>query len=250
MMSEARNSVGKEVQMDRSAINDTRNSTVLEGKIAQNFSEAIPELRFHGETPLRNGKDLDTHVAKSVNRSCTVLSPMEQSNPDVNLEKTVESSIKRSIDNLVPCILETIRNELRNTISEIVDAKVSDLRNELEGKVNLEATKSKLKTLSESELWETYNRRDNIKVHGLSPCSTDGKGNYEQTSKIVVDVAADIGMTLKEEDISFAHRLPSNFERKPIIAKFVRRVTKLDFMKKKRNLAQSKLSKTSKCLKT
>ena len=242
MMSEDTNSVGNKVQMDGSAIN----ATVLEGKIAQKFSEAMPELRFHGETPIRNGKDLDTPVAKSVKRSCAVLSPAEEAHPDVNLEKTVESSIKRSIDNLVPCILETIRTELRNTISEVVDAKISDLRNELDGKVNLEATKSKLKTLSESELLETYNRRDNIKVLGLSPCSTDGKENYQQTSKLVVDVAADIGMNLKEEDISIAHRLPSNSERKPIIAKFVRRVTKLDFMKKKRNLAQSETYKNVK----
>ena len=138
MLSEAINSVGNEVQMDRSAINDTRNSTVLEGKIAQNFSEAMPELRYHGETPIRNGDDTDTTVAKSVQRGCTVLSPVEEANPDVNLEKTVESSIKRSIDNLVPRIPEMIRTELRNTISEIVDAQISDLRNELDGKVNLE----------------------------------------------------------------------------------------------------------------
>ena len=80
------------------------------------ISEAMPKLRFHGETPIRNGKDLDNPVAKSVKRSCTVLSPVEEANPDNNLEKTVESSIKRSIDNLVKCILETIRTELRNTI--------------------------------------------------------------------------------------------------------------------------------------
>ena len=77
--------------MDGSAIN----ATVLEGKIAQNFSEALPELRFHGETPIRNGKDLYTPVAKSVKRSCAVLSPVEEAHPDVNLEETVESSIKR-----------------------------------------------------------------------------------------------------------------------------------------------------------
>ena len=123
MMSEATNSVGNEIQMERTAINDIANSTVLESKIVRNVSEAMPELRFHGETLIRNGKDLDTPVAKSVKRSCTVLSPVEESNSDVNLEKTVESSIKRSIDHLVPCILETIRTELRNTISEIVNAK-------------------------------------------------------------------------------------------------------------------------------
>ena len=76
--------------------------------------------------------------------------------------------------------------------------------------------------------------------------STDGKENYQQTSKLVVDVAADIGMNSKEEDISIAHYLPASSQRKPIIAKFVRKVTKLDFMKKKRNLAQWKLTKTSK----
>ena len=239
MMSEATNSVGNEIHMDRTAINDIANWTVLERKIARNFSEVMSELRFHGETPIRNGKDLDNPVAKSVTRSFSVLSPVEESNSDVKLEKTVESSIKRSIDNLVPCILETIRTELRNTISEIVNVKISDLRNELDGKVNLEAAKSKLKNLSESEVLETYNRRDNIKLLGLSPCSTEGKENYQQTSKLVVDVAADIGINMKEGEISIAHQLPSNSERKPITAKFVRRIRKLDFLKKKRNLAQS-----------
>ena len=75
-------------------------------------------------------------------------------------------------------------------------------------------------------------------MFSLSPCFTDGKENYQQTSKLVVDVAADIGMNSKEEDISIAHHLPAKSPRKPIIAKFVRRVTKLDFMKTKRNLAQ------------
>ena len=102
--------------------------------------------------------------------------------------------------------------------------------------------------LSKSEPFETYNRRENIKLLGFSPCSTEGKEIYQQTSKLIVDVAADIGMNLKEEDISIAHRLPSNSE-KPIIAKFVRRITKLDFMKKKRNLAQSDTYKNVKVFK-
>ena len=58
----------------------------------------------------------------------------------------------------------------------------------------------------------------------------------------------DIGISLKEEEISIAHRLPSNSERKPIIAKFLRRVRKLDFMKKKRNLAQSDTYKNVKTI--
>ena len=108
MISEPPNYFGNEIQMDRTAINDRANSTVLESKIPRKVSEAMPDLRFHGETPIRNGT-LIIPLQKSVKRSCTVLSPVKESNSDVNLEQTVESSIKRSIDNLVPCILETSR---------------------------------------------------------------------------------------------------------------------------------------------
>ena len=64
-----------------------------------------------------------------------------------------------------------------------------------------------------SKLVETYNRRYNIKLLWLYPCSTGGKENYQQTSKLFVDVKANIGMNLKEEDISTAHRLPSISEK-------------------------------------
>ena len=64
-MSEAINSVGNEIQMDKTAINDIANSTVPESKIARILSAARPELRFHGETPIRNAKELDTLFAKS-----------------------------------------------------------------------------------------------------------------------------------------------------------------------------------------
>ena len=73
---------------------------------------------------------------------------MQMPNSEVNLEKRVESSIKRTIDILVSCLFETIRTEMPNTMSEIFNAKTGDLRKELDGKVNLEAAKSKLKSLS------------------------------------------------------------------------------------------------------
>ena len=248
-MSKATNSVRNEIQMDRVAINDIANSTVRESTIARNFSEAMAELRFHGEIPIGNVKELDTPVAKRVKRSCTVLIPVNEANPYMNSEKRTDSSIKRSTDNLVPCILETIRTELRITISDTIDAELIDLRNELDDKVNLEAAKSELQTFSESELLETYNRKDNIKQLGLSPCSTESKENYQQTWKLVFDVVADIGIYLKKEDVSIAHRLPSNSERKPMTAKFLRRVIKLDFKKKKEIWLNRTSTKASKYLK-
>ena len=85
-----------------------------------------------------------------------------------------------------------------------------------------------------------------MKLPGFFPCSAEGIENYQQTSKTNVDVAADISMNWNEEEISIKHRLPSKFEIKTIIATFVRRVTKFDFMKKKKTGLNETLTKTSK----
>ena len=51
------------------------------------------------------------------------------------------------------------------------------------------------------------------------------------------ELAADIGVTLKPEDISVSHRLPGRpGSTRPFIVKFVRRNTKTTMMKNKRKL--------------
>ena len=57
----------------------------------------------------------------------------------------------------------------------------------------------------------------------------------EDTDDLVRELAADIGVTLKSEDISVSHRLPGRpGSTQPIIVKFVRRNTKTAMMKSKR----------------
>ena len=61
-------------------------------------------------------------------------------------------------------------------------------------------------------------------------------GDNEDTADEVVKLARKAGMTVTKNDISVAHRLPGNRSSgKPrwIIAKFVRRMIKTDFMRKK-----------------
>ena len=53
------------------------------------------------------------------------------------------------------------------TISETVNEKIDKFNSQLELKKDIEQEKAKLKTLSECELLETYNRPDNIKTLGL-----------------------------------------------------------------------------------
>ena len=56
---------------------------------------------------------------------------------------------------------------MKTAISDIVDEKINKLKSQLDLKIDIEQEKAKLKTLSECELLETYNRRDNIKILGL-----------------------------------------------------------------------------------
>ena len=81
---------------------------------------------------------------------------------------------------------------------------------------------------------EQYTRKENIPIHGLPET-----GGNEDTADEVVKLARKAGVTITKNDISVAHRLPGNRSSgKPrsIIAKFVRRIIKTDFMRKKSNL--------------
>lgn len=81
---------------------------------------------------------------------------------------------------------------------------------------------------------EQYTRKENICIHGLPET-----GDNEDTADEVVKLARKAGVTITKNDISVAHRLPGNRSSgKPrsIIAKFVRRIIKTDFMRKKSNL--------------
>ena len=68
---------------------------------------------------------------------------------------------------------------------------------------------------------EQYSRRESIRICGID--ETAG----EDTDDVVRELAADIGVTLKPEDISVSHTLPGRpRSTRPIIVKFVRRNSK------------------------
>ena len=70
----------------------------------------------------------------------------------------------------------------------------------------------------------------------VSPSGYDETAG-EDTDDLLRELAADIDMTLKPEDIRVSHRLPGRSgSTRPIIVKFVRRNTKTAMMKSKRKL--------------
>ena len=81
---------------------------------------------------------------------------------------------------------------------------------------------------------EQYTRKENVRIDGLPET-----GCNEDTADEVVKLARKVGVTITKNDTSVAHRLPGNRSSgKPrsIIAKFVRRMIKTEFMRKKSNL--------------
>ena len=112
--------------------------------------------------------------------------------------------------------------------------KIDDLREELSCDCEFNMDKTTLKTLSETELLETYNRIDNIKILGAKQAA-QGRENYSETPKFVALIADEMKVPIDKSDLSIAHRLPSRLDDKPIIARFTRRTVKIEMLCNKRS---------------
>lgn len=79
---------------------------------------------------------------------------------------------------------------------------------------------------------EQYSRRTCIKVSGIT------EKNGEDTDKIVLELAKDIGIDLKAEEISRSHRLPNRQNRSPrdIVVRFTTYNKRQKILKARKNL--------------
>ena len=92
-------------------------------------------------------------------------------------------------------------------------------------------TTEDLAPIIEANSIEQYVRRENVRIFGVQ--EEPGEDVYAK----VVSVAEEAGVQITTNDVSTCHRLPGKGSGpKPLIAKFVRRDTKYQLMKNKRNL--------------
>ena len=101
--------------------------------------------------------------------------------------------------------------------------------------------RTRVHSMSQTELLEQYNRRDNVKVFGR-PCESNTEGvsmkeNGNDTIRKVIDVSNSIDAGLSENDNFVAHRLPSRMHLKLVILRFSRAVAKIKLLQNKRRLA-------------
>ena len=125
-----------------------------------------------------------------------MLSPVNEISLEPAVVKSIEESIHKStITSLIPTIMETIRSELRVTIDEIIDKKVNELRSDMQCELDVQAEDAKLKTFSETEILETYNRRDNIKINRLQSIHRE---SYEETANLIKDLISEMNVQFNE----------------------------------------------------
>ena len=114
---------------------------------------------------------------------------------------------------MLPKIVETLQTEIGDTLSNAITEAVSDMKTEVMGELREDIVivdkKSELKTLCETEELETYNRRDNLKIHGVNENLRED-GHLEaplETIEKVLKVSNIIESKVTANDISIAHRL-------------------------------------------
>ena len=93
-----------------------------------------------------------------------------------------------------------------------------------------------LENQSESDVHESYNRRDHVKIFNLKMDEGKTRNEYDETIDKVLEFIDRVDAVLEASDIAIAHHLPG--KRNPMIVKFNRSVAKMDSLKKKKNLAE------------
>ena len=129
-----------------------------------------------------------------------------------------------------------MQQQLGESIASAVQDSLATFKQQVKTEmVNLE-NRCYLKTLSESDVHEKYNRRDNVKIFNIKMDEGKTHEEYNETIDKVLEVIARVEFLVEASDISIAHRLPG--KRNPIIVKFNRRLTKLNLLKKKKKLEE------------
>ena len=166
----------------------------------------------------------------------------ENSEDDVTekLRHTVEESMKL----LIPSFVEQIKAQLMTAINVAVESAINNMQKEIISSSKMEiasqANISYLRTLSEAEKLESYNRRDNLRILGIPECleGENNRENFDKTIAKVVEIFHDIGANVQASDTSIAHRLPSRSNRgKPIIVRFARRIAIINLLRNKKKMA-------------
>ena len=111
-------------------------------------------------------------------RSRTELSPLyELSNKDT-LQNQIETAVEKSLEK----ILSRLNDDLLDKLKLLIENAVNTLKTQLQEEMTSMENRMNLKMMSEIELLENYNRRENIRIVGLPESVSDENGKFRGES--------------------------------------------------------------------
>ena len=179
-------------------------------------------------------------------RSRTELSPLYELSKKDTLQNQIETAVEKSLEKF----LSRLNDDLLDKLKLLIENAVNTLKTQLQEEMTSMENRMNLKMMSEIELLENYNRRENIRIVGLPESVSDENGKFrgescEETLQKVVELAKLSGAEVTRNDISIAHRLPGPKGRpRPVFVRFSRRMARLDILRKKKNLRDNDKTKS------
>ena len=137
-------------------------------------------------------------------------------------------------DSVIEKLKDALTEQIKQDLKHEYDTKINDLNAGIEKR---DAQIDELKQRTE-EL-EMYGRRNGIRIYGLK------ESTNENTDKLVLKLARDIGATVSDDALGRSHRVGPKRDNgpRPIIAKFTGHNTKVEILKHKMNLRNKDLEK-------
>ena len=160
---------------------------------------------------------------------------LNMSKNDLSMNWKIVAQVMLGVEPLITSVVTSaVTASTRGILADVTESQTR-LHNEL-------ATLQKEVRLQRFQLdrLEQYGRRDSVQIHGLAETVGGEEETGEGSTTKLISLAADMGVTLKPDDISISHRIPVRAsECRPLIVKFVGRSTKVNMMRSKRALREN-----------
>ena len=168
-------------------------------------SEAPPQLRFMDQTPKPSNMPPDNK------RTRTELSPPSEDIIGENITNRIGKIVEKTVSQRIPKIIQDLQSSLQQLIHEEIEILKRQIKEEVQQQIEDSRHDEHLKMLSESELPETYNRQDNIKIFRLKEMTETNNPNrilhesVDETIDKVVELSDACEAEVNANDISIAH---------------------------------------------
>lgn len=172
-------------------------------------------------------------------------SAQEQLNKD--LAQLVQEKVAAELDNISPetikgtktakdaaaAILPSLATIISVAVSTAVSTAIQDIADKLV-RDTAEVKRINLLQRYDNDRLEQYTRRDNLRIFGIEEELEEDEDILQAK---VIEVAADVGVTIEPNDISTTHRLGKQGERsRPVIVRFTHRKNRNAVIRNKKEL--------------